>query len=561
MSSPVRQFRPRRSAALRSLSVRRGGSRRAGYTLIEIITATVLCLLIMAAVTSLIGSVTTSIAESRGTIEMADQLRSAQIRLQTDLRYRTAPMTPSLRPSDSPGYFEIIEGPGPFIVTGQGVVYGDSTVSPVRVPDSSIGDLDDILMWTVRSYGEPFSGRVGGAGSMGQSQVAEVAWFVRGTTLYRRVLLVLPKLNNGLPRTYPNSGPPAFYDAFDVSVRHEMLPDTNGNLQRFVIGNSLSDLTNRQNRFAHYPFDSSLGAGYGFPHDIRQWGILGLPTMRETSHSNWTVPFPNVAMPQSANFDNRNGDMWINQYAAWNGNGSNADDVDPDLGNMPQFAGPRLTEDVILSHVIGFDVQVWDPNAPVFDVGTVLLTPGEGRFDAGSNRADAAYLAALERWINADFPMPITRTGPGHPAPVGFGAYVNLFWLRRYPSGVVNAYLDASLPNPQQSHPIGHFASAPNPASQLTVATLNQSAIWDTWSTHYETDGIDQNGNNLVDEGNDGVDNAINGPANGIVDDAVEMEAPPPYAAPIRALRVRLRVFDPDTKHIREVTVEQDFVK
>ena len=68
------------------------------------------------------------------------------------------------------------------------------------VDDSTVVDTDDILMLTVRSYGEPFVGRLPILGSSswpswegGQSQVAEVCWFMRGNTLYRRVLLVAPE--------------------------------------------------------------------------------------------------------------------------------------------------------------------------------------------------------------------------------------------------------------------------------------------------------------------------------------------------------------------------------
>ena len=45
-------------------------------------------------------------------------------------------------------------------------------------------------MFTTRSSGQPFVGKL--SGGTVQSYVAEVAWFVRGRTLHRRVLLVLP---------------------------------------------------------------------------------------------------------------------------------------------------------------------------------------------------------------------------------------------------------------------------------------------------------------------------------------------------------------------------------
>ena len=40
-----------------------------------------------------------------------------------------------------------------------------------------------------------------------------------------------------------------------------------------LVANTLGDLTNRQNRYGHQP--------WGWPHDARFWGRLGLPTLRE----------------------------------------------------------------------------------------------------------------------------------------------------------------------------------------------------------------------------------------------------------------------------------------
>ena len=34
----------------------------------------------------------------------------------------------------------------------------------------------------------------------------------------------------------------------------------------------------------------------------------------------------------------------------------------------------------------------------------------------------------------------------------------------------------------------------------------------------------------------------------------------PPYPAPLRGIQVKIRVFEPDSRQIREVTVVQDFL-
>jgi hypothetical protein len=48
--------------------------------------------------------------------------------------------------------------------------------------------------------------------------------------------------------------------------------------------------------------------------------------------------------------------------------------------------------------------------------------------------------------------------------------------------------------------------------------------------------------------------------ANGIVDDTGELRTAPPYAVPLRGIQVKIRVFEPDSRQVREVTVVQDFL-
>jgi len=48
--------------------------------------------------------------------------------------------------------------------------------------------------------------------------------------------------------------------------------------------------------------------------------------------------------------------------------------------------------------------------------------------------------------------------------------------------------------------------------------------IYDTWSTHYECNGIDENSDTVVDGSTDGLDNN----ADGVVDDDGERDTRPP---------------------------------
>ena len=58
---------------------------RSGFTLVEILVATTLALMLLAAVVTIFGNVAQSITESRSMLEMAKQLRLTATRLQQDL--------------------------------------------------------------------------------------------------------------------------------------------------------------------------------------------------------------------------------------------------------------------------------------------------------------------------------------------------------------------------------------------------------------------------------------------------------------------------------------------
>jgi hypothetical protein len=56
---------------------------------------------------------------------------------------------------------------------------------------------------------------------------------------------------------------------------------------------------------------------------------------------------------------------------------------------------------------------------------------------------------------------------------------------------------------------------------------------------------------------------AVNGfddSGNGVVDSAAELLTAPPYPYPLRGIQVKIRVFEPDSQQVREVTVVQDFL-
>lgn len=488
--------------------VRFRSTRKSGFTLTEILIATALTLLMMAVAVNGFGLLAGNIADNRAVIEVSGRLRAAQQRLQLDLRYITVNPVPPIRPEDDQGYLEIIEGPGPWqpdFEVGAKPIKADGSF------DSSVGDIDDVIMFTTRSHGEPFVGRY--LGDNVQSQVAEVAWFVRGNKLYRRQLLVLPNRESIPP-------PTNYFYLNDVSVRAEGGPTDHrtgwASRNRQLTPNSLGDLTKRENRFAHQPVV--------FPHDARFWGQLGLPTMQEMSDPGWPFPaYPgggldayvpiNGWVNNTGNYPYFNErDFWLNPLAGF-----------PLTGEaLSSFMdGPRAYEDVILTNVIGFDVKVWDPGAPIFWLETTNepILPG-----------DFAYKHKLQ----------------GGATPIGTGAYVDLYYTR-----------GTGAP-----HNLSAFAGPGHPKSGLQ-ASGNTPAVYCTWSTHYENDGVNQDedkdgdGNELIDEGANGLDDDNQ---NG-VDDPGEWETMPPYPVPLKAVQIKIRVFEPDSGQIREVTVVQDLLR
>ncbi len=515
-SSNLYAARPARGVVRRSLFA------RPAFTLVEVLVATAITLLLMAGIVTLFASVSETISRGQAMMETGDRLRAMQHRLQTDLRNITAPLVPLLDPRDGRGYVEFVEDPGPYLLTGYGIQALNTENG--NIDDTTVGGRDTV-MFTTRSYGEPFIGRWGVGGAF-QSQVAEICWFLRGTTLYRRVLLVTPE------RTIPDNWYNGMYYFADVSVHQEGgggEPNLNWGAVRLV-PNSLGDLTKRENRYGHWPRHSG-NALQGFPHDVRMWGQLGLPTLRESSDPGWPFPlFGNApTMPSPAIAAVNQNDFWVTPYPWAN--------VDAETGAMNAYIGnrnpERVAEDVILNNVLSFDVKVWDPLAPVLRDASnpvQVLEPG----DPGYRLVLQSAAGAIQTWVNNGRP---TNSVP--PQVVRLGAYVDLYYTR----GIAAAEY------------ISSFSHAGDARSGLR-AGLNTAAIWDTYPTHYEYDGVDQDGNGIVDDANDGLDNN-NG---GGVDDASERETAPPYDAPIRSIQIKIRVFERDSRQIREVTVTQDFV-
>jgi prepilin-type N-terminal cleavage/methylation domain-containing protein len=153
---------------------------RRGFSLPELLVASAIGLMVMAAAASLFSAFSRGVSQSRSIVEVGARLRNAAWQLRQDLHGVTVPPTRWVRPEANAGYFEIMENGNP-------------------ASASAAGDTDDVLMFTTMSLADPFSGRLRGTERF-ESPVAEVVWFCQpsGKTfnngplfnLHRRLLLV-----------------------------------------------------------------------------------------------------------------------------------------------------------------------------------------------------------------------------------------------------------------------------------------------------------------------------------------------------------------------------------
>ena len=89
-----------------------------------------------------------------------------------------------------------------------------------------------------------------------------------------------------------------------------------------------------------------------------------------------------------------------------------------------------------------------------------------------------------------------------------------------------------------------------------------QAPTYDTWSQSYENEGVafGGGGNHTQDSHAGRSTNGFDDDGSGVVDDQSEWLTSPPYLAPLRGIQVKIRCFEPDSRQVREVTVEQDFL-
>jgi prepilin-type N-terminal cleavage/methylation domain-containing protein len=403
----------------------------------------------------------------------------------------------------------------------------------------------------------------------------------------------------------------AFQEMFDISARLEWDPLMGSDGRWKIVANTLGDLTKRENRYEHHFFRHDSGREY--PFAVASTGSeyegtdVAIVTDPDFDPPAYPMPTPADvdAVLRDDTFDDSVADYVINAPDTPNGpyhlrplvyvaedsiTVATTRAMLNDEGKIVRvvhglvpLSKERRGEDVMLTDALGFDLRVYDPGAPLFAhrVTETILEP-----------TDPAWLNAYLHDDNTSGVNSLIGNGNADPSPdfpfVGQGAYVDL----GYGYNELGKNLTPPINNPYLPTP--RFANAFTSSTIpwfFTRRTLGDVygdqlapgyAVFDTWSFHYENNGVNedryrlvgstwQDADALTDEGTNGLDDPghyFNPDGTPIIplptrlgpDDVGERETAPPYDKPLRGIQAVLRLYERDSRQVRQVSVNQSFV-
>ncbi len=428
--------------------------------------------------------------------------------------------------------------------------------------------------------------------------------------LHYRVLLIRPDLNlpiGRLPASLPadpeifRAGPQvltlpdsttvnlpsplcdmsAIHSLCDLSVRRiydpsDMLPGTDD----YIAANSLEDLVNPANRFAHVQFP-----------------IPGT--------SSTTMPLLALSQAASAVYtDEPAGNLGGPGFLVGTGFLHPAFQL-----QHPPSGDTRVGEDILANDILAFDVKGFDNGVPLLpSLGPDGAFGIAGVNDDGQGAVDDA---AEFGWAGSDDAI-LSPNDPGYinvlgSAPVGTGEYVDLGWGRKTVLHALSTTPPTPVPgNANLWSQLSGYSStnyATNGAARGystgmygsgQVITTPGGALhvlqpsFDTWTSSYEGDGILQayrSGREGVtrisgtvalfgtgasdvpnavpawrrvsfDAANDGIDNNLAGG----VDDVSELETMAPFPVKLRGMKLIVRMEDVATRQIKQMSIAREFV-
>lgn len=419
---------------------------RSGFTLLELLVTIGLLVLLMSIFATIFQQATRIFAVQRGILANDQRSRVLYKQLEDDLR--------NISFKSLPGIDGVVPYIGNYVNTaGQnqqltfaGNPYPDQMKGYLYISENDPNsDTDDVLQFTIDlpEGAEPLAGKADQRGFPWASEpntpdnddgdltnqtmissMAEVSYFMRGTTLYRRQLLLrepaaplelYPLEARFQPRVQTSAGPPivrydvfdldrnndnvsestsynvatsgnSFYNRFDLSAHYEYsdltgyrdltTTDQRDGLGYAKVHGSLSNdprissypLGDPRYRFGHYnselhsmnPRLSSIGLPREFVSGTGVTGprFIGRFTHEETSADTFCYPlFQSATSP--SNLDDFGNPTALNSNPFFK--------TDFDLTNYDRtwrlnedYSGLRKGEDILMTNVLSFNVEVWD---------------------------------------------------------------------------------------------------------------------------------------------------------------------------------------------------------
>ena len=387
----------------------------------------------------------------------------------------------------------------------------------------------------------------------------------------------------------------------DLSVRR--VTDRRGRPTNRIAANSLGDLTKPENRFAHVRMPGDRFVSGGNTYTSMPLLALGRTPPILAANVPASPPPPPPVIPAAGGVvvtPSRMNGFLRPEFVL----GQDYTHTDL-LGDG--WGLDRMGEDILATNVLGFDVKAFDPRVRSYITSGengVFVAPGEegstSSDDVLVTPRDLAFREALagvgpvtsgQRGGFVDLFYPFNaggtvrgigtrRSGVGGTGPTIVNEPVFRGQLDTPMSGLTNAF---QLPNTANAfYSRGLYKSGRMITAQNRNVILMQPA-YDTYTDHYERDGFLQtfpefNGGSRFgtvwyfneadgtvptvytrdpDLGSNGIDD---GGAFG-ADDALERETEPPFDSPLRAVRVSVRLENPATRQIQQMSSVREFVE